>query len=155
MWDRERQSVFWLSESYSGDPVRKSTRDGIVSYAPRPKHLTPLAPTPSFCVINHIGCPDSNPTVPWQLLCILSPQLPCNSKVAQPTTIKGAAWPLFFSLASFPSFAFSKALLLLLSPFLLPGPDRTLPLPSLQSLGQSLPEGLFSALLRHTVVWDV
>ena len=39
--DRERQSMFWSSEAYSGDQVEKSTRDQTVSYAPRHKRLTP------------------------------------------------------------------------------------------------------------------
>jgi hypothetical protein len=43
--------------------------------------------------ISHVGCLDSTPTVTWQQQGMLLPQLPGNSKVAQPT-IKGAACPL-------------------------------------------------------------
>lgn len=34
VWDQKRQSVFWSSEVYSGDPVENPTRDGTVSYTP-------------------------------------------------------------------------------------------------------------------------
>lgn len=41
LWDRERQPVFWLSNTYSRDPVENSTRDGTVSQVPRHRCLTP------------------------------------------------------------------------------------------------------------------
>jgi hypothetical protein len=35
LFDLERQSVFWSSKAYFGDPLENPTRDGTMSYAPR------------------------------------------------------------------------------------------------------------------------
>ena len=44
VWDREKQSVFWLSKTYSGDLVENSTRDRTVSHIPRHRRMTPRSP---------------------------------------------------------------------------------------------------------------
>ena len=93
LWEHERQSVFWLNETYSRDPVEISIWDRTVSHVPRHRHLTPWSPQlHNPLTISHID----NVSSCWYQVSS-APQLPGNNKVAQPT-IKGVAWPLLLSL---------------------------------------------------------